>query len=134
METIKSNRGTAANCFKKGEFTGTHNPRHLRAVAMFMTRPLSREALDRVAGASNGPALIADLRSRGLEIPCERIDFIDRDGRSCQPGVYYFTDSDRRKISKWLKKRDKAAIAIVSSECRLLSITLDMFADECSYG
>lgn len=133
-QPAKNQTKNALNSIVKKEFAGTDDPRQLRAITMLMTRPLSREALDIVAGASNGPALVSDLRSRGLEIPCERIDFIDRDGKTCLPGVYSLTDRDRRKINNWQKKRDQAAIAKGSSECELLRITLDMFADECSDG
>ncbi|MEI8326741.1 MAG: hypothetical protein WCH44_15520, partial [Betaproteobacteria bacterium] len=44
------------------KFTGTDNPRHLRVIQALMTRPLPRGQLDAVAGASNGPDLIAELR------------------------------------------------------------------------
>ncbi|WP_227871519.1 hypothetical protein [Novimethylophilus kurashikiensis] len=70
-----------------------------------MTRPQRREHLDHVAGCSNGPELVAELRRRGLNLPCTRIDAIDRDGRPCKPGVYHLSNSDRRKIAEWLKTR-----------------------------
>ena len=35
------------------KFTGTDNPRHLRAITALMRRPISRQELDSVAGASN---------------------------------------------------------------------------------
>jgi hypothetical protein len=82
-------------------FTGTDNPRHLRAITVFLRRPISRQELDSVAGASNSPELVAELRRRGLEVPCERIRFIDRDGYPCRPGVYSFTAADRRKFYAW---------------------------------
>ena len=91
-----------ANFTRPARFTGTDNPRHLRAIAALLRRPMPREALDRTAGASNGPELVAELRRRGLEIPCERIRFFDRDGRLCRPGVYSFTAADRRKVHAWM--------------------------------
>ena len=63
----------------KRKFTGTDNPRHLRAIDALMTRPTPREQLDKTAGCSNGPELVAELRRRGLSLPCKRIKFIDRD-------------------------------------------------------
>jgi hypothetical protein len=87
------------------KFTGTDNPRHLRVIAALLRRPTSREELDSVAGASNGPELVAELRRRGLDAPCERICFIDRDGRPCRPGVYSFTTRDRRLVHKWMAQR-----------------------------
>jgi len=83
-------------------FTGTDSPRHLRALAALLRRPMPREALDSAAGASNGPELVAELRRRGLEVPCERISFVDRDGRKCRPGVYTLTEGDRRRLFRWL--------------------------------
>lgn len=79
------------------EFVGTDNPRHLRALAVMLRRPISRQELDSVAGCANGPALVSDLRDRGLTIDCDRIHFIDRDGKDCRPGVYHLSEGDRRK-------------------------------------
>ncbi|RYH62900.1 MAG: hypothetical protein EON54_08925 [Alcaligenaceae bacterium] len=87
------------------EFTGTDNPRYLRAIAALLRRPLPRENLDTVAGCSNGPELVAELRRRGLELPCERINFVDRDGFICRPGVYFLTTADRRKVRQWQARR-----------------------------
>ena len=99
----------------KREFTGTDNPRHLRALAALLRRPIPREQLDSVAGCSNGPALISDLRARGLgdeNLRCERIRFIDRDGNVCRPGVYHLTEKGRRMVYAWLAKRDQQEGAV----------------------
>ncbi len=95
------------------EFTGTDNPRNLRAIAVLLRRPISREELDSVAGCANGPALVAELRDRGLEkenLQCERIKFVDRDGNVCRPGVYSFSEKGRRMIHAWLAKLPKGAL------------------------
>lgn len=83
----------------------TDNPRHQRVLALLLTRPAKREEIDRIAGCSNAPELIAELRRRGLELPCERVEALDRDGRPCRPGVYHMTATDRRKVSAWLRRR-----------------------------
>ena len=83
----------------------TDNPRHLRAIRLLMIRPVKREELDRVAGCSNSPELVAELRRRGLEIPCTRVSCLDRDGRECRPGIYHLTEKDRRIIHRWLRTR-----------------------------
>ena len=83
-------------------FTGTDNPRHLRTIQALMTRPITREHLDQIAGCSNGPELIAELRRRGLEVPCARTKKKDRDLFDCWPGVYHFTQRDRRRVYRWL--------------------------------
>ncbi len=85
-------------------FSGTDNPRHLRAIAALLRRPVSRHELDGIAGAANSPDLVAELRRRGLEVPCERINFVDRDGNVCRPGVYHFTVGDRRRWWAWRRE------------------------------
>jgi hypothetical protein len=86
-------------------FLGTENPRHLRVICALEVRPSPREEVDRVAGCSNGPALIADLRELGLEIPCTRTKKLDRDLFTCWPGVYHFTQRDRRLLTDWKRRR-----------------------------
>lgn len=90
------------------KFFGTDNPRHLRAIQALLTRPQRREHIDAVAGCSNGPELIAGLRRLGLDVPCERVSDIDRDGRPIKRGVYYLAEGDRRKLNAWLRQRNKA--------------------------
>ena len=91
----------------RAAFLGTANPRHLRVLQAVTVRPVPREELDRVAGCSNGPALVADLRDLGLELPCTRSKKLDRDLFACWPGVYHLTERDRRKLTAW--KRQRAA-------------------------
>ena len=86
-------------------FLGTDNPRHLRVIQAVLVRPIPREELDRVAGCSNGPDLVAELRQRGLAMPCTRTKKLDRDLFSCWPGVYHLTQRDRRKLTDWKRKR-----------------------------
>ena len=89
------------------KFTGTDNPRHLRVIEALLQRPRRREDVDNIAGCSNGPELIAELRRRGLgdeHLRCDRIRFIDRDGYPCRPGVYSLTEQGRRAIYTWLAK------------------------------
>lgn len=86
-------------------FLGTDNPRHLRVIQALTVRPVPREELDRVAGCSNGPALVADLRDMGLQIPCTRTKRLDRDLFPCFPGVYSLTPRDRSKLTAWKRKR-----------------------------
>ena len=91
----------------------TNNPRHLRAIDALLRRPMPRESLDNEAGCSNSPELVAELRRRGLDVPCKRIKFIDRDGHICRPGVYYLTHADRRKLNHRLATREKGGIDLV---------------------
>nr|WP_057924378.1 hypothetical protein [Burkholderia ambifaria] len=91
------------------DFTGTANARHVRVLQALMRRPMPREEVDRVAGCSNGPDLISDLRDKGLEIPCAKVACIDRDGLAVERGIYSPSNADRRKIARWLAKRSKGA-------------------------
>lgn len=96
------------------KFTGTDNPRHLRVLYALLTRPRRREDIDQIAGCSNGPDLIAELRSRGLtkeHLRCDRVPFIDRDGCPCRPGIYCLTEHGRRAIYTWLAKCRKGGAA-----------------------
>lgn len=92
-------------------FKGTHNPRHLRALHALLRRPMPREQLDTEAGASNGPALVSELRDRGLELPCHRVPCLDRDGREVRRGIYALTTRDRRKVTLWLARRARKGAA-----------------------
>ena len=85
----------------------TDNPRHLRVLSALQKRPIRREDLDSIGGCSNGPELVAELRRRGLELPCTRVEVIDRDGQKTRPGVYNLTDKDRKKLNRWLFLRGK---------------------------
>ena len=91
----------------------TDNPRHLRAIAALLRRPMPRESLDKEVGCSNSPELVAELRRRGLDVHCKRIKFIDRDGHPCRPGVYHLTESDQRKLNRWLASRQRGGIDLM---------------------
>jgi len=97
--------GKGAAIVSPARFAGTDNPRHLRVIHALLRRPMPREQLDREAGASNGPDLVAELRRRGLELPCTRTKKADRDLFDCWPGVYHLTQRDRQKIGVWLRNR-----------------------------
>lgn len=90
----------------KRTFYGTDNPRHLRVIQSLMIRPRKREEIDTIAGASNGPELMAELRRRGLRAKCQLTPGIDRDGYPIKFGIYEFNDDDRRAVNAWLRKRD----------------------------
>jgi hypothetical protein len=59
-----------------------------------------REDIDRIAGASNGPQVIAELRRNwGIDIDMERVDRLDRDGRPCKPGRYRLASVGRQRLA-----------------------------------
>ena len=82
-------------------FLGTLNPRYLRVIDALMERPRMREELDRIAGCSNGPELVAELRRLGLDVQCLKMTRTDRDGKPCRPGRYILTETGRRQIDAW---------------------------------
>jgi hypothetical protein len=88
-------------------FIGTENPCRLRFIQALRRGSCTRADIDEVAGASNGPEVIAQLRRLGLEIPCERIQTMDRDGLSVRTGRYRLTDQDRKKLRIWFASTRK---------------------------
>jgi hypothetical protein len=98
-------QNSAAKRSRSATFLGTENPRHLRVIRAVEVRPTPREEIDRIAGCSNGPDLVAGLRGLGLELPCTRTKKLDRDMFVCWPGVYHLTQHDRRLLSDWKRRR-----------------------------
>ena len=98
------------NFIKPAYFLGTVNKRHLRAIQALLVSPQPREVIDNRAGCSNGPDLIAELRRRGLEIPCPRTPCIDRDGFEVKRGIYFLTDKDKRLIRRWKNSRKQGGV------------------------
>ncbi|MGM9428018.1 hypothetical protein [Hydrogenophaga sp. MI9] len=92
-------------------FQGSENPRQLRAILELLRRNLWREEVDAVAGASNGPDVVAQLRRQGLELPCKLVTVTDRDGRKVRAGQYSLTAADRRLFYRWLSNRIKGNTA-----------------------
>ena len=88
----------------KVKFAYFGHPREGRILLELLRRPMPREQVDQVAGASNGPSLIQRLRERGLAIPCDRAEVIDQDGRPCKRGIYNVTASDRVAIHRAFKE------------------------------
>lgn len=83
------------------KFSGTHNPRHLLIIRALLAGPISREQVDQLAGVSNGPSLIADLRDCGLGIEhlqCLRHPDVDKFGKRRAPGVYLLTEQGRGAV------------------------------------
>lgn len=75
------------------------NPRQRRVLMALAEGPKSREQVDRIAGAHNGPDVVRRLRQKGWDIPCDLVDVIDRDGRPARPGVYRLSGRDRARLA-----------------------------------
>ena len=85
-------------------------PRQHRAlVALAHTHDwISREAIDRVACASNGPAVVQALRHKlgGHDaIEMQRVPVIDADGKAARAGRYRLSDTHRDQAAAILGAR-----------------------------
>lgn len=79
------------------------SPRHRRALQALLAAPQSREDIDRITGASNGPDEVMRIRRQyELTIPCPREDGVDMDGHAVQVGVYHLTSADKIKVKRLL--------------------------------
>lgn len=84
-------------------------PRCRRLLEALLTGPKSREELDRIVGASNGPEQVARARRLyGLTIPCEMHGGLDRDGLSVKFGVYSLSPADRLNAARLLQEGGEA--------------------------
>lgn len=80
-------------------------PRHRRALLALLTAPVTREDMDRVVGASNGPDEVMRMRRRfGLVIPCERQQGFDRDRHRVEFGVYRLAPTDRQRAAELVRE------------------------------
>lgn len=77
--------------------------RHRRILLALLAGKCSREQIDRIAGASNGPDEILRLRRLyGLQIPCTRKGSKDRDGQAIEFGTYSLAERDRIEAQRLL--------------------------------
>lgn len=83
----------------------TFNPRQRRVIDALVAAPagLRRDVIDRVAGCSNGPAVIQCLRAKlGQDaIDMHLIEVTDRDGKTARPGMYSMTAEGRARLAQW---------------------------------
>lgn len=78
----------------------TLSPRETRALVALVHAQdwLAREAIDRIACASNGPAVVQALRHKlgGHDaIEMQRVPVIDADGKAARAGRYRLSDTHR---------------------------------------
>ena len=79
------------------------SPRQARVIAAMLPGAwISRETMDRLAGASNSPDVIWKLRRKiGQDaIDMEWIDGTDRDDRPCRTGRYRLTEQGRERLAR----------------------------------
>lgn len=85
------------------------NPRHKRVGVALLERGLLRADVDVIAGAANGPQLMADIGERNVHWTCKRLSVLDRDKRRCRPGFYELTPAGRELVCKRLRGNGGAA-------------------------
>ena len=79
-------------------------PRQRRVMAVLWNAIgwISRESIDRIARASNGPEVIRQLRhTHGVGIDMQRIEVMDADGLASNPGRYQLTRKGREALAGW---------------------------------
>jgi len=92
----------------KTPFKGTNSPRSIRILQRLFKSPATREEIDIIAGASNGPDEVLQLRELGLELPCFKVKVYDRDGELVTRGLYDATPRDRREILRFFASMNDA--------------------------
>ncbi|WP_091570760.1 winged helix-turn-helix domain-containing protein [Oryzisolibacter propanilivorax] len=80
------------------------SPRQSRVLDALTTTAgwIAREALDRIAGASNSPDVVMRLRRKLGDdaIDMRQVDALDRDNRPCRPGQYRLTEQGRQRLAQ----------------------------------
>ena len=73
-------------------------PRGYRLMhALLFSNGLPVSDLREAIGSLNVPDVVMKLRRSGWDIHCTRVDFYDRDGRNCRPGIYWLDDDAKQK-------------------------------------
>ena len=103
-------RNAELSAIKNSAKCTTLSPREARTLtALAHTQDwISREALDRIACASNGPAIVQALRHKlgsHEAIEMERVPVIDADGKPAKAGRYRLSDTHRAQAISLLEAR-----------------------------
>ena len=93
-------RNAELSAIKNSAKCTTLSPREARTLtALAHTQDwIAREAIDRIACASNGPAIVQALRRKlgnDAAIEMERVPVTDADGKTAQAGRYRLSDTHR---------------------------------------
>lgn len=75
------------------------NPRLIRLADALAKGPVTREQVDRIAPASNGPHYVGVLRRKlEIDLDCDRVPFTTKDGEPSWYGRYTPTREERAKL------------------------------------
>jgi hypothetical protein len=95
--------GDDATARRQRQQAPTLTPRHRRILLALLVGQRTREEIDRIAGASNGPDEVMTLRQNfSLVVPCQRKGSKDMDGHAVQVGIYRLTEADRTHAKRLL--------------------------------
>jgi hypothetical protein len=86
---------------------------HQKSLALraLLTGPQSRESIDRICRASNGPAVIAKLKNdHALGVATELVPFVAQGGRWSRYGVYHLHQTSRNAARELLARWAKDAL------------------------
>ena len=104
IEAEGSTKETDQNFTIAYNFKGTKSPRRIRALIALVYRDyVSRENLDRLAGCSNSPDLVFQMKNAGLPIQTREVKAKDRDGRNTHYADYYLPPAIKAKVKNWLE-------------------------------
>lgn len=95
------------------DFKGTKSPRRIRALIALVYRDyVSRENLDRLAGCSNSPDLVFQMKNAGLPIQTREVKAKDRDGRNTHYADYYLLPAIKAKAKEWLESSGHVEVVL----------------------
>jgi len=104
-ESLEKNPSAIDRSHSKSAFISMREKRAIYALLQ-SDQWISRESIDRIAGASNGPQVIKNIRLKitGHDgIKMVQFQAIDRDGRLCRPGYYQLTLQGRERAMNYLE-------------------------------
>ncbi len=106
-ESLEKNPSALDSANFKSNFISVRENRVLCALIQ-TEKWISRESIDRIAGASNGPQVIKNIRLKitGHDgIKMVQFPAIDRDGRACRPGYYQLSTQGRERAINYLEMK-----------------------------
>lgn len=108
-ESQKGNPSAPSSADSTGPTVKLTPRQHRALVALAHTQDwIAREAIDRIARASNGPATIQALRRKlgnDAAIEMKRVPVIDADGKTAQAGRYRLSETHRAQAMTLLEAR-----------------------------
>ena len=86
------------------KFTAPPELPHAFVLLALLLSPQPLHQLQKIAGANDGPGLIAELRELGLQLHCHEVPEPDVHGSKGRYTVYELSTADARHVKRWLKR------------------------------